>query len=98
MSSFLSAWSVRPGASGLGIVTSSACAMKMFRPEPSYLIAWVAFSSCNWRVGSRLCGADFFPVVPEPWRAGRRAAFGDKASASVEVVAGAVDAMVDEEG
>src|SRR5579863_4541306 len=87
--------SVVPLPRALGI-SASDCEMKMFLPEPSYLISSVAANCCRWRVGSRLCGGRvFFPGAdPETWRCpGRGSGFNWVAwgSAGIEV-----EAIVDE--
>src|ERR1022692_153216 len=89
--------SVAPVPSGFWITTSSACATKIFLPEPSYLIASVEASCCKCRVGSRLCGGgSFFPGVELRRGAGWAALAGD--ACEPVVAAGAVEAMVEEEG
>src|SRR5580698_9669090 len=90
--------SVVPLRSGIGI-TASACDTKMFLPEPSYLICSVEASNCRCKVGSRLCGRYFFPDAdPEPWCAPECVAFPASPCGSVTLVAGLVEAMVEEEG
>src|ERR1700691_1199276 len=88
-----------PGASGVGIATS-ACATKIFRPKPSYLTCSAEASCVRCKVGSRLCGAgDFLPTVVVLWRvAGRVVGAAICVSHTCGAVAGAVAALVEEEG
>src|SRR5580693_9701111 len=91
--------SVVPLPCGIGI-TASACEMKMFLPEPSYLICSVEASSCRCKVGSRLCGGRSFfaDVDPELWCVTEREALGASPCRSVAPVAGFVEAMVEDAG
>src|SRR5271156_965054 len=97
MGSSLAVLSVAPDASALGITTSSAWAMKMFLPEPSYLICSVVASCSRCRVGSRFCGAR--SLFPEAGAEVRRAAgwepLVEDGSFAVAVV---LEAMVEDEG
>src|ERR1700692_710201 len=88
-----------PGANGVGI-TGSGCDTKMFLPEPSYLICSADANCARLRVGSRLCGRrSFFAEAESELRRSAECGFlATAASGPPVVLAGVVEAMVDEEG
>src|ERR1700722_19013641 len=87
-----------PEANGVGI-TGSGCDTKMFLPEPSYLICSADANCARLRVGSRLCGRiSFFAEADSEPRRGAACGFLATIDSGPAVVAGAVEAMVEEEG